>query len=360
MITTPTLLLDEKRCRANIQAMCQKAQLAQVALRPHFKTHQSLEIGRWFKEEGVQSITVSSLEMAQYFASEWDDITVAFPINILEMATINSLAGAIQLNVLIENTAAIKALEEQLQHSVGVFLKIDVGYGRTGIKPEQTDVLDKLLKAISTSTKLQLLGFLAHAGHTYSCRSEAEILEVHQASMSKLISLKKHYSDDYPNLVLSYGDTPSCSVATDFDGLDELRPGNFVFYDLTQARIGSNTWDEIAVAMACPIVAVHADRRELILYGGGVHFSKDRMAGEPEGTVWGRVVNDEGSGWGEVVPGMYLRSLSQEHGIVVVPEEVDFDFQVGEIVKVLPVHSCMAANAMKRYLTTDGRWIERL
>ena len=72
------------------------------------------------------------------------------------------------------------------------------------------------------------------------------------------------------------------------------------------------------------------------------------------------MVRDEGSGWGNVEPGMYLRSLSQEHGIVVVPETVDFDFRVGEIVKVLPVHSCMAANAMKRYLTTDGRWIERL
>lgn len=360
MITTPTLLLDEHRCRANIRRMCQKADQHKLVLRPHFKTHQSREIGRWFKDEGVKKITVSSLEMAQYFAQEWDDITVAFPINILEIGTINSLASTIQLNVLIENTTAINVLEEQLQYPVGVFLKIDVGYGRTGVKPHQTALLDDLLETVSASSKLQLLGFLAHAGHTYDCRSAAEIGAVHQASMEKLIHLKRQYSDRYPNLLLSYGDTPSCSVANNFTGLDELRPGNFVFYDLTQSRIGSNSWDQIAVAMACPIVAVHEDRRELVLYGGGVHFSKDRLADEPEGTIWGRVVRDEGAGWGEVIPGMYLRSLSQEHGITVVPETVTFDFQVGQIIKVLPVHSCMAANAMKRYLTTDGRWIERL
>ncbi|MEL6971921.1 MAG: alanine racemase, partial [Bacteroidota bacterium] len=70
MISTPTLLLDEQRCRRNIAAMVQNAEQQQVQLRPHFKTHQSLEIGRWFKENGVNKITVSSLAMAHYFAAE--------------------------------------------------------------------------------------------------------------------------------------------------------------------------------------------------------------------------------------------------------------------------------------------------
>ena len=56
-----------------------------LVLRPHFKTHQSIEIGNWFKEKGVTSITVSSIKMAEFFSSEWDDITIAFPLNILEI-----------------------------------------------------------------------------------------------------------------------------------------------------------------------------------------------------------------------------------------------------------------------------------
>jgi len=33
--------------------------------------------------------------------------------------------------------------------------------------------------------------------------------------------------------------------------VDEIRPGNFVFYDLMQYRIGSCSVGQIAVAMAC-------------------------------------------------------------------------------------------------------------
>lgn len=360
MITTPTLLLDEKRCRANIATMVNKAKRKQLVLRPHFKTHQSLEIGRWFKEHGVSCITVSSLEMAAYFAPEWDDITLAFPVNILEIDTINTLAAKITLNLLVEDLGAVQFLQQQLTSPVGVFIKIDVGYGRTGVTPDQPERIDQLLDLLSKSNKLNFQGFLAHAGHTYKCRSKEAILAVHEAALAIMHQLRRRYQSKFPNLILSLGDTPSCSVAEDFTGIDEIRPGNFVFYDLTQARIGSNTPNQIAVAMACPVVAAHPDRRELVLYGGGVHFSKDRLQDEPEGTVWGRVVRSQGNTWGEVIPGMYLRSLSQEHGILVVPETEPFDYQVGDLIKVLPVHSCMAANAMKAYQTTTGKSISRL
>lgn len=360
MISTPTLLIDEQRCRSNIKFMCQKAKQNSVLLRPHFKTHQSLEIGRWFKEQGISKITVSSLQMAAYFAAEWKDITVAFPTNILEINTINELAKKIRLNLLAEDLHTLQFLAQNVQQSVGIFIKIDVGYGRTGISPNETDRLDQLLDFLGNSNNIQFRGFLAHAGHTYQCRTKDTILAIHQAAKASLRLLKQRYQALFPDIILSLGDTPSCSVAQDFTNIDEIRPGNFVFYDLTQARIGSNTLDQIAVAMACPVVSVHPNRRELVLYGGGVHFSKDRLAGEPEGTVWGRVVRDHGTGWKGAIPGMYLRSLSQEHGIVVVPEEEPFDFHIGDIIRVLPVHSCMTANAMKAYLTTEGRWISRL
>ena len=34
--------------------------------------------------------------------------------------------------------------------------------------------------------------------------------------------------------------------------------------------------------------------------------------------------------------------------------------QIGDIVKVLPVHSCMSADLMKRFLTTEGEWIDAM
>ena len=71
MIIKPTLLLDKARCLQNIQKMVEKAQKAGVILRPHFKTHQSHEVGNWMKDAGITKATVSSLAMAKYFADDW-------------------------------------------------------------------------------------------------------------------------------------------------------------------------------------------------------------------------------------------------------------------------------------------------
>jgi D-serine deaminase-like pyridoxal phosphate-dependent protein len=289
MITKPTLLLDENKCRQNIRAMAAKAQKNRVAFRPHFKTHQSLEIGRWFKAAGVDRITVSSFEMARYFSSEWYDITVAFPVNILEIDSINALAKDVQLNLLIESTETAKFLIDHLKFKTGFFIKIDVGTGRTGILPGETDKIDEILRCVAESENLHFKGFLAHAGHTYQCRSEQEIRKVFDASVNKMTDLKQRYLEKYPDLIISVGDTPGCSTVDNLSGVDEIRPGNFVFYDLVQQQIGSCSVDKIAVAMACPVVAIHENRNEIVVYGGGVHLSKDIMRDDELGTIFGRV-----------------------------------------------------------------------
>ena len=352
--------------------MARASKEANIRLRPHCKTHASLQIARWFREEaGVTSITVSSLSMARYFASEWDDITVAFPVNILEVDTINDLIlsrDKLQLNLLVENTEAMEFLENSISSSVGIYIKIDVGYGRTGIPVHQTDKIDGILKLLKRSKKLQFLGFLSHAGHSYYCRSKEEIYDVFQKSRDGMISLKQQYISKFPDLQLSFGDTPCCSVIDpkEFQVFDEIRPGNFVFYDLEQASIGSCEMNSIAITVACPIVAKHEDRRELTLYGGGVHFCKQGLEVIDDGahkTIYGRVVRTKGETWGDEVKGMYIRSLSQEHGIVVVPSTENFNkFRIGEVLLVLPIHSCMTADCLKHqgYLTTDLESIQRM
>ena len=356
-ITKPTLLLDEYNCKKNIQNMFSRAKLHQVDLRPHFKTHQSLEIGQWFKEVGVNKITVSSLEMAIYFAKEWNDITVAFPVNILEIDTINALAEKIQLNLLVESIEVSQFLAEHLKFKIDFFIKIDVGTNRTGIMPSKIDTIESILEVSHDSEKLEFIGFLGHAGHTYKSRSKTEVLEIHQKSKSVLVDLKGIFKAQYPDLILSYGDTPSCSLADDFSGIDEIRPGNFVFYDLMQYQIGACAIDQIAVAMACPIVATHVERNEIVVYGGGIHFSKDRMADENNGIIYGKVVKREENGWSDLVPETYVKSLSQEHGVISFPDSEIGNYKVGDYLILLPVHSCMTANLMKSYLTTKNKKI---
>ncbi len=359
MLTKPTLILDEKKCKENIYRMYSKAQKHGLHFRPHFKTHQSLEIGNWFKDIGVNQITVSSVTMAEYFSSDWNDITIAFPVNLREINAINELAEKVALNLVVESLESMMFLAGSLRTKAGIFLKIDVGYHRTGIDPVDVILIDSILSIIDDNPQLTFKGFLGHAGHTYQCRTVKAIKQVHEDSLGVMSKLKTTYIERYVDLIISLGDTPSCSVAEDFSGVDEIRPGNFVFYDLTQSVIGSCTASQIAVALACPVVAIHKGRSEIVVYGGGVHLSKERLHDE-EGVVFGRIVEEGKEGWGEVIPEMYVKSLSQEHGIIAVPDTHIDNYKIGDTIMILPVHSCMTANLMKSYRTIDGRLISRL
>lgn len=334
--------------------MISKAKKHNVDFRPHFKTHQSLEIGRWFREMGTEKITVSSLEMAEYFSPEWNDITVAFPVNIREIDTINKLASKISLNLLVESAEAMNFLTNNLKSKSGYFIKIDLGSHRTGIDPGNTGLIDRIMEISERSDKTVFKGFLGHAGHTYHCNTKEEIIKIHNDSLDLMKQLKNIYVRKFPGMIISTGDTPGCSISENFEGTDEIRPGNFVFYDLMQLSLGSNTEEQIAVAMACPVVSIHKERNEIVIYGGGIHFSKERSENETEGTIYGRVAENKDRGWGRIIPGMFVKSLSQEHGIVTVPEDRISDYKIGDILKILPVHSCMTADCMKKYLTPEN------
>lgn len=360
-IIEPTLLLDEQKCRQNIRKMVEKAHQHQLNLRPHFKTHQSHEIGRWFREAGVKSITVSSVKMASYFAQDhWTDITIAFPVNLLEIGRINTLANQVNLNLLVESEEVIQKLSQKLTTKVGVFIKIDVGANRTGVHPDHESVIQKLIAQIDGAHFLEFRGFLAHAGHSYRARSQEEIRHVHLGSIQLMRKLKAKFKATHPNLLLSVGDTPTCSVAQDFSGIDEIRPGNFVFYDAMQQQIGSCQFSEIAVAMACPIVALHPERGELVIYGGGVHFSKDHTQADRVGTHYGLVVQKDNGKWGEPLEQVFVHRLSQEHGIVKAPSDFIAQQSVGDLLYILPVHSCMTANLMKSYQTLTHQRIKMM
>jgi len=52
---------------------------------------------------------------------------------------------------------------------------------------------------------------------------------------------------------------------------------------------------------------------------------------------------------------LQLTALSQEHGTITGPSEILDTYAPGDIVLVLPVHSCMTAHQMKVYHLLDGQ-----
>jgi len=354
-ISKPTLLIDKDKCIQNIAFMAAKAKHFKLGFRPHFKTHQSAVIGELFRKFGVETITVSSVTMAKYFAENgWNDITIAFPINIREIDEINMLAQRIKLNLLVDNLVTLEFLENNLQSRTDIFIKIDTAYHRAGILWDNTEEIDSLINFLTESKKLIFKGILTHAGHSYNAKSIEEIKTIHQDTMFKMASVKLKYYNRFPSMIVSIGDTPCCSVCEDFDGIDEIRPGNFVFYDVMQYNMGSCNFDEIAIAVACPVVSTNPSRKELIIYGGSVHFSKESMIDKNKRKIYGLPVQLTGSGWGKPIPDSYVTALSQDHGII----KTNFDFvkttKPGNIIGILPVHSCLTAHQLQNFHDLNG------
>lgn len=362
METYPYLLLDKTKCIQNIERMVLKAKKHNLKLRPHFKTHQSREIGEWYKEFGLNACTVSSFQMAKYFESAgWDDITIAFPVSAYDISIINGLSKSIKINIVTSSYKNINSFNEgNLKRKVGIFIELDCGHNRSGVNIENTREIALIVNLIEQNKHLEFKGFITHAGHTYSAKSTKEVETIHRKVLKNLSLVRTFWKDSYPDITISYGDTPSCSISDDFWGIDEIRPGNFVFYDLTQTSIGSCLVENIAVALICPIVDIYPERGEAIIRGGAVHLSKDSLLLPDGSKSFGAVCLFNGNTWENPIEGMYLKSISQEHGIISCKKSENFNLKVGQLVAILPIHSCLTLDSMGELFLSDGSKISSM
>ncbi len=361
-ITRPTLLLDEQKCKRNIQRMTARADRQGVKLIPHMKTPQSVEVGSWCADVGVTAITVSSIKMALYFSrAGWKDITVAFPVNVLEIAVINEiLAMGVDLKLFLLDEEVAEKLNEGVHQKVKVLIELDAGYNRTGVSTEATEHIRRLAGKIMAAEKLELYGLYCHPGNTYQTHGIEEIRQIWAAAIRKMNLVRVALKDIKPDLIVRMGDTPGCTVVEQMEGVDEISAGNFIFYDLVMNYLDVCNEEDIAVAMACPVVSKNKDRQEIVVHGGAVHFSKDHLFDAGQQKFFGEVVILAEDGWSPIIEGIRVKSLSQEHGVLIATDEIFEKVEIGDVLGILPIHSCLTANLMKSYTTLDGKVIDHM
>jgi D-serine deaminase-like pyridoxal phosphate-dependent protein len=204
---------------------------------------------------------------------------------------------------------------------------------------------------------------LTHAGHSYHARSKEELLEIARYErdlMKEFASALKAKDIEVP--CISVGSTPTLSCVDHLDGIDEARPGNYIFYDAFQATLGSCSFDDCALTVLAAVIHRDPIRRKIIVDAGAIALSKDLGAVEFDSHCgYGRVLDL----WGNDLD-LRVDSLSQEHGIIKVEDEAVFKrLTVGERVRILANHSCLTAAQHSHYNILEGerivdRWaIER-
>jgi len=356
-IETPSLLLDLDRVRRNAARMSEVATRNGVRLRPHVKTHKCIEVAKIQTSGHDGAITVSTLAEARAFAKHgFNDITYAVPIERGKFDdAIAILQSGVKLNLLTDDADTVTQLDEAARGAgvrFDVFLKIDCGTHRVGVEPD-TDAAIAIPQMLSDAKNLNFAGILTHAGHSYDAKSKDGILEVARHERDSMVELATRIGRGGIAVpTVSIGSTPSMSMIDHLDGVDEIRPGNYIFFDNFQATLGSCSFEDTALTVLAAVI--HKGNGRLVIDAGAIALSKDRgPIGLDPGCGYGRVLDVDGN-----ETGMRVTGLSQEHGEI---EAADTGrFKVGDRVRVLANHSCLTAAQHSHYnVMENGEIVDR-
>jgi D-serine deaminase-like pyridoxal phosphate-dependent protein len=228
-----------------------------------------------------------------------------------------------------------------------VFLKVDCGYHRAGVDPENPDSV-RLAMQLSRSESIRFQGLLTHAGHSYHARDREEVRRIAAQESGCLTRFRALLEGEgVVDAHRSVGSTPTLAVVDRFSDCEEVRPGNYVFFDAFQATIGSCAIEDIAVSVLTTVIGSYPERGNLIIDAGALALSKDTG---PDHVIpsfgYGLVCSTEL----RPLP-MRISALSQEHGKI---EASHANLPVGTKLRVFPNHSCLTAALYPTYHIVDN------
>ncbi len=354
-LETPAVLVDGQILQANIAAMQKVARRADLNLRPHIKTHKSITIARQQLNAGAVGITASKVDEALVFIeAQLPSVTLAYPqLVAAKLDRLLTAAGryGCDLRLIVdspEGVALLAARAAALGLRPGVFIKIDVGLHRCGCRPDDPLVFS-LAQTIHGADHLDFRGLLSHAGQAYGAADAAAAGHMAQSEreiMTTLAASLRKAGCEVPEV--SVGSTPTVLATREFEGLTEIRPGNYVFMDQTPLRLGLITPRQIALSVLTTVVSTNA--HYAIVDAGAKTLSSDRGAHGTTGIEGYGVAFGLGDPNDPPEP-LTVAKLSEEHGFII-PGAVRL--KPGDRLQIFPNHACPVVNLARELVVVDG------
>jgi len=357
-LKTPGLVLDIEKVKRNAERMTRRIKQFGADLRPHIKTHKCIEVARIQTAGHSGAVTVSTLAEARAFAANgFSKITYAVPIEPGKFNEAIEISRNCELSLITDDVDVPVQLNDAAKRAnvhLNLFLKVDCGYHRCGVEPTKQEATE-IPRRISNASNLRFAGILTHAGHSYSCQTKPELLALAKHERDVMADFGEALRKEVGQVpIVSIGSTPTITGVDHLDGIDEVRPGNYIFFDAFQATLGSCSFEDCALTVLASVVhraRGDGDRRKVIIDAGAIALSKDR----------GPVVLNPDCGYGKVLDlegkdlGLTVSEMSQEHGVVMAQDEHTFDrLRVGSRVRVLANHSCLTAAQHSHYNVLEG------
>jgi D-serine deaminase-like pyridoxal phosphate-dependent protein len=339
-IATPAVVVDLDILGGNITRMAAVARRVGVALRPHIKSHKSIEIAHRQLAAGSTGVCVATVGEAEVmWAGGIRDITLAYPVwGAAKLARLRDIVtdGAITLVTdSVEVAEGYHRLAVEAGRDVPVLVEIDTGMHRVGVPTGQ---VVEVARRIAGLPGIHFNGILTHAGHAHDVVTQPQIAAVARDEARQMAAAREALeAAGLPVAVVSAGSTLTAPYLSAADGITEIRPGTYVYNDLRTLGCYACAPDQLAATVLTTVVSVGDGRA--VLDAGSKTLTTSRT-------------EHHGFGYPDRIPEARIVRLSEEHAVLQVPDGTRPS--VGDRLRMLPIHVCVWMDLQREVYGISG------
>jgi D-serine deaminase-like pyridoxal phosphate-dependent protein len=349
-LDTPSIIVDLDITDRNLSRMADYCREHQLLLRPHTKTHKIPAFAKRQLAGGATGITVSKLGEAEVMLDAGiTDMLIAYPIvGADKTERLARIAEHANITVSLDSEEAARAISAAAAKrgvTIQILVEMDVGFGRCGVGNE-ADVV-KLAQTISELPALAFKGLMFFPGHFGVGPAERATL---RAQVNHFLdrAIDACSSAKLPLSIVSGGSTPTAYESSLFHGVNEVRPGTYIFNDRNTAAISACALEDCALSVLVTVVST-AVSGHAIVDGGSKTFAYDRFQGG-DGAGFG-IVNED--------PGAVVERFSEEHGHLNI-QRSERRYRVGDRLTIIPNHVCPTLNMHDEIYGVRGERVEEV
>jgi D-serine deaminase-like pyridoxal phosphate-dependent protein len=350
-LDTPCLVVHRSILEQNIREMAEFAREHGIAMRPHQKTHKTAEIARMQRDAGAIGVTCAKLGEAEALvdAGVTDDVFLAYQIvGPRKIARLLELMDRAKVSVAVDSVEVAQALSEACVaagKTLDVIIEMNTGLNRAGILPGEE--AERLAEEVAAMPGLNLKGIMTHEGHVAKTTTQDELSVVASEVGQAMVDTARRLRDrGVPIEIVSVGSTPASFNTTQVEGISEMRPGTYVFYDNASFRFGRIGPERCALRILATVISRPSPDRAVIDAGSKTLTMDPAPAGR------------QGFGYIVEAPNAIIQRLSEEHGVVEFPDG-NSELAVGDVVEIIPNHVCPTVNLQDQlFVVSDDGSIE--
>lgn len=323
-LDTPSLILYPERMLQNIMLL--KTMISPDLIRPHVKTNKSIEVTKLMMQHGISKFKCATIAEAEMVANaKAADVLLAYQPTQAKLERFIKLIRCFpdtKFSCLVDNIESAKMISDiagKQECIISVYIDLNVGMNRTGIKP---DLAFDVFMQLNSLSGIKFLGFHAYDGHIRDvdlsvraehCRTDFDPVERLRKKVQRIL----HY---LPLLIA--GGSPTCVLHSRRENV-ECSPGTFIFWD----KGYQNTLPEqdfLFAALVITRVVSLPDESKICIDLGYKSISS-------ENNLQHRV---------HFLNATELKPFSQSEEHMVIEVGKGHSYQIGDVLYAVPVHIC--------------------